>query len=393
MASFSNEGVTDMDTPEDTGAQASKPPPGPSGRRRVSMQLAEVQAQRDDLTRQLAEVQAQRDDLTRQLAEVQARRDDRTQQRPEVVKQGPGWVVRTLIPAIVGAFIAAAAAWFTADYFQSPPPEPEGKITSPVDQSTVTHTFAVTGTLSYVPEGRHVSLAVLSQGNQVPLRMKPISSDERSWHRVVRVTVPAGQPFSLVLRMDNPGRTTITQLSMVNGLKATTPPCRQSALQCLMTPAKVANGARLYSFRHGRGNVTADITSNAVCRQPNRSVGLSVDWTMPANSGAYGGWGMYWPARHIDLSAYSKMVLSIRGRGGGGETFQIAMQDSANRKALIESRDVPFVASGNWQEMSVPLEKFKRPKRINRASVVGLSLGWNDTHGSGGLCIDEIAFR
>lgn len=377
------DGVTDMDTPEGkgTGAQASEQAHGQSGRAKgrrqsVTMQLGEVQADRDRLTQQLAEVQADQDRLTQKLTKMKAKQ-----------KTIGRWA--SIVVPLAAALIGLVGVWIDANVLRPPQPEPEGRITSPADRSTVTSTFAVTGTLSHVPEGRLASLAVLSQGKQVPLRMNPISSDERSWSRDVSVPVPAGQPFSLVLRIDNPGKTTIIQLNIVSDLVVAAAPCTKSPLRCLVTPAELVNGAQWYSFHGGGGDLTAAITDSAACRQPNKAVGLSVNWSMPANSRAYGGWGVYWQNSHVDLSAYSKMVLSIRGKTGG-ETFQIAMQDSAKKEATIESTSIQFVGAGNWQEMSIPLASFKG---VNRASVARLSLGWNGTHGSGGICIDEIAFR
>ena len=104
-----------------------------------------------------------------------------------------------------------------------------------------------------------------------------------------------------------------------------------------------------------------------------------------------GGWGVHWVnppiATHFDASEFRTLTFWVRGMLGD-ETFQVDMKDTNDRSFWLESKSVLVVTQG-WMKVSVPISKFQG---VNTSSLENLTFGSNNTHGSGSICIDDIAF-
>lgn len=104
-----------------------------------------------------------------------------------------------------------------------------------------------------------------------------------------------------------------------------------------------------------------------------------------------GGWGVHWVnppiATHFDASEFRMLTFWVRGMLGD-ETFQVAMKDTNDKSFWLESKSVLVVTQG-WMKVSVPISKFQG---VNTSSLENLTFGSNNTHGSGSICIDDIAF-
>ena len=72
----------------------------------------------------------------------------------------------------------------------------------------------------------------------------------------------------------------------------------------------------------------------------------------------------------------------------GGERFQVSMKDTNRHEYWIESRLFGVVIK-EWTMVSIPLVQFEK---VNTSSVENIAFGFNQTHESGSICIDEIAF-
>lgn len=103
-----------------------------------------------------------------------------------------------------------------------------------------------------------------------------------------------------------------------------------------------------------------------------------------------GGWGVHWdnaPAKHFNASGYTAFTFWVRG-ASGGETFQIGLADTGGKEVKVESKSL-VVVSSDWMMVTVPLDKFKG---VNTTSVKNISFGFNRHHGTGSICVDDIAF-
>ena len=111
-----------------------------------------------------------------------------------------------------------------------------------------------------------------------------------------------------------------------------------------------------------------------------------------SNSGpANAGWGVQWvgsPDSHFDASEYSIFRFWVRG-ASGGETFQIGIKDTSGREEKIESSLLTVVGE-QWTPISVELSEFEDD--ISLDSIENVNLGFNESHGSGTICVDDIEF-
>ena len=108
-----------------------------------------------------------------------------------------------------------------------------------------------------------------------------------------------------------------------------------------------------------------------------------------------GGWGVQWsssPVGHFDASAFNALTFWVKG-ASGGEIFQIGMKDTTGNngngtEAKLGSKDY-LVVTQNWSQIILSFDEFKG---VNIASLENINLGFNKDHGSGSICIDDMAF-
>ena len=107
-----------------------------------------------------------------------------------------------------------------------------------------------------------------------------------------------------------------------------------------------------------------------------------------------GGWGVHWdnaPTKNLDASGFSALALWVKG-SSGSETFQIGLRDTDDREVKVESEPLVLVSASEWRQVKVELGYF-RDNGVNVASLKNLNFGFNRNHGSGMICIDDIAFE
>jgi hypothetical protein len=107
-----------------------------------------------------------------------------------------------------------------------------------------------------------------------------------------------------------------------------------------------------------------------------------------------GGWGVHWtntPTGHFDASGFSDLVFWVKGTTGG-ETLQIGLKGTNGQEVKVESGDLVVISASDWKPVTVPLNKFINGG-VNVDSVENVNFGFNRNHGSGIICIDDIAFE
>lgn len=150
------------------------------------------------------------------------------------------------------------------------------------------------------------------------------------------------------------------------------------------------DGGREFHWREGTGTLTYDYTS--ACRR-NYDVGLQVDFGFSGNG--HGGWGVHWDHAsfgHFDASTFAKLSLWVKGSAPDG--FHIGLKDTTGYEVKAEARDYVTVSASEWRKVSVPLSAFTQAQRLADAAFVqNINVGFNAGHGTGSICIADVAFE
>jgi hypothetical protein len=107
-----------------------------------------------------------------------------------------------------------------------------------------------------------------------------------------------------------------------------------------------------------------------------------------------GGWGVQWanaPSERFDASAFADLTLWIKGTSGG-EIFQIGLKDTDGNEVKVESEPLVVVSASEWRPVTVPLSRFS-DEGVNITSIENVNVGFNRDHGSGTICVDDVAFE
>jgi hypothetical protein len=147
-------------------------------------------------------------------------------------------------------------------------------------------------------------------------------------------------------------------------------------------------GGEAFSFENKGGKVTDQYVGAAECRHSG-ALGLQLTYMMIGDG--TGGWGVHWekaPLRYFDASEFMALVFWVKGTAGG-ETFGVGMKDTSDTEVYVRSKDFVVVSASNWEMVIVPLSKFIGVK-LN--SVENINFSFNQSHGSGSICVDDIAF-
>jgi len=125
---------------------------------------------------------------------------------------------------------------------------------------------------------------------------------------------------------------------------------------------------------------------------PPNGVQLTYNFT----GGGGGGWGIHWanpPLKHLNLTGFTELTFWVKGTSGN-ETFQIGLKDTAFKEIIVNSERYVLVSSSDWKPVIVPLSHFADATGpVNFASIDNMSIGFSSAHGSGSICIDDIAFK
>ncbi|RLC67972.1 MAG: hypothetical protein DRI48_00875 [Chloroflexi bacterium] len=150
-----------------------------------------------------------------------------------------------------------------------------------------------------------------------------------------------------------------------------------------------AEGGEAFVFKNEGGELNTRYVESTECRHSGM-FGLRLIYAMSGEGN--GGWGIHWvntSTGYFDASGFSEFVLWVKGTSGG-ETFQIGLKDTSGREAKVESESLVIVSSSDWRQVRALLSKFTG---VNTASIENVNIGFNPDHGSGTICIDDIAFE
>jgi hypothetical protein len=100
----------------------------------------------------------------------------------------------------------------------------------------------------------------------------------------------------------------------------------------------------------------------------------------------YAGWGM--KLNGMDVSGYKFLQFNIAGEKGG-EKLEIGLKDMAGVEKKIQSSSY-FDISNQWQLVKISLTAFEG---MNLRNLDNLTFSFNETHGSGMIYVDDIAFE
>lgn len=155
--------------------------------------------------------------------------------------------------------------------------------------------------------------------------------------------------------------------------------------------AQVGDG-ETFTFVNQPGTLISTFSGKQECRRGGQP-GLHVTYSFSGVGN--GGWGVSWhdtPSARFDSSPYDTLTLWVRGTAPNG--FQVGLRDTSEREIKLESRDVITVDQGEWRKLNIPLSKFaddQGPVRLEQ--IRNVNIGFNATHGSGSICIADLAFE
>lgn len=158
----------------------------------------------------------------------------------------------------------------------------------------------------------------------------------------------------------------------------------------------LVNGGVEFTFPEGQpDSIKRQFVEDGEClySPPNS---IQITYNFPKDSG--GGWGIHWanlPGRSYNLEGegFTKLTLMVRGKSGG-ETFQIGLKDRDQKEIMVQSERYVLVRSDEWRAIVIPLSDFfDQNGHVDLATIENMSIGFSSAHGSGSICIDEIAFQ
>ncbi|HEY4690720.1 MAG TPA: hypothetical protein VIK33_15500 [Anaerolineae bacterium] len=194
-------------------------------------------------------------------------------------------------------------------------------------------------------------------------------------------TVSRSITFQIVERTPTPTPT-------ANPTETPIPSPTPTPLPPLLDVLAQATEGQKFVFKNESGELIDRYEESEECRHSG-NLGLKLTYQMAGNGN--GGWGVQWDkaARgSFDASMFSSLVVWVKG-DSGGETFQIGLADTSGKEVKLESIDLVTVSAAEWRMVAVPLSKFEG---VNTASIKNVNLGFNSNHGSGAICVDDIAF-
>jgi hypothetical protein len=105
-------------------------------------------------------------------------------------------------------------------------------------------------------------------------------------------------------------------------------------------------------------------------------------------------WGVQWKdtVGYFDASNFTNFTFAVRGKQGD-EEFLIGMKDVTESVVTLESKNFVKVTSTEWQIVTIPLSRFThKGTTINPSALDNVTFSFDERHGSGSICIDDIAF-
>jgi hypothetical protein len=169
---------------------------------------------------------------------------------------------------------------------------------------------------------------------------------------------------------------------------STSSPVDASLTSQLVEVFPQVDGGKDFVFIQSIGVLTPEFVGDKNCVHSGED-GLRLTYDMQGEG--TGGWGIHWAnppqTTHFDASEFRNLVFWVKGMSGG-EKFQVALKDTNDREVWIETSRILEVTQ-DWQLATVQLHDFWM---VNISSIENLNFGFNGSHGSGSICIDDIAF-
>lgn len=174
-------------------------------------------------------------------------------------------------------------------------------------------------------------------------------------------------------------------------------PCKTST--CTITPISTMppaplveifpqiNGGEAFVFTNEGGILSSEVVRGQRCTH---SGNYGLELTFDMKNIGNGGWGIHWKntkKSSFDASDYTSFSFWIKG-DIGSETFQVCFKDTSGAEARIETKSFTIIST-EWTHVSIPLSQFQD---VNLATIENFSFGFNASHDSGRLCIDDIRF-
>jgi len=207
-------------------------------------------------------------------------------------------------------------------------------------------------------------------------------------------------PTATIAPTDTPSPTfapththTSTPAPTVTSTATSTPSPTAKPLSPLEEIFPQAADAVPFPFAGQGGKVVWDYVTAPECLHSGK-YGLRLGFTVTGDS--FAGWGVHWvstPAKHLDASGFKALTFWVKG-SKGGEKFEFGLKDTNKREVKLQSRDFVVVRADDWEQVIVPLTRFANAGvQVDAASLENVSFAVNQYHGSGTICIDDIAFQ
>lgn len=336
--------------------------------------------------------------------EASKRERDRRQDPPPPGSRWLPFALTFLIGILAGLIVNLFGPELYRAVFGEDEPPVRGAIERPLRAATVRPGSVVAGSLVGVPDDTHVWLLARREGSLWPVGSE--LAHEPSWERRIPTLLPRGEPLSLhLVTVGDEGADALrSRLGRIRGM----PAAELGDLEELAGVTRFfveveARGPRLYAvfpqargsrgdafrYENGGGIVAAELPDDASCHRPSRPLGLRLEWRMSGEQS--GGWGVAWDGSStgsFDASRFARLSFTVKG-AAGGETFELALKDTAGRERRVESVTAGDVSASEWHELSVPLSAFDP---VDLGALENLSVGFSQPDGSGEVCIDAIAF-
>ncbi|MCG8348997.1 MAG: hypothetical protein MI924_14595 [Chloroflexales bacterium] len=140
------------------------------------------------------------------------------------------------------------------------------------------------------------------------------------------------------------------------------------------------------------GSISTEYTEDEDCRN---SGPYSLRITFDFRNGGFGGQVFRWessPEGRFDASQFNEFTFFVKGTALYG--FQVGIKDISGTEVKVGVSDFVVVNDAQWKQVVIPLDKFVTADQpVDMAKVRNVNFGFNKDHGSGEICIDDIAFR
>lgn len=147
-------------------------------------------------------------------------------------------------------------------------------------------------------------------------------------------------------------------------------------------------GGATFLFLNQPGSLSRRFADTADCRHSG-TYGLRLAYAFPQGPGN-GGWGVAWANPPFRAAGFTTLTFWVKA-AAGGEAFQVGLGDTDGKEMKIEEHSgVGGQPAIGWEEIAIPLSAFTN---VNTERIRTVNFGFNASHGSGSICIDDIMFK